>query len=146
MQIHDLKRRSKQTKGRRVGRGGKRGKTSGRGTKGQKARAGRKLRPEIRDMIKKLPKLRGRGIHANKPVGGVVVSLNVAAFESAFASSETVNPTLLVAKGLIRRLKGRVPEVKILGTGNLTKKLTVKKCVVSASARSKIIAAGGTVN
>ena len=44
-----------------VGRGGKRGKTSGRGTKGQNARAGRKKRPEMRDFIKRIPKLRGRG-------------------------------------------------------------------------------------
>src|SRR5512145_1013549 len=59
MQIQDLKSRTKRPQSARVGRGGKRGKTSGRGTKGQKARAGHKIRPEIRDLIKKLPKLRG---------------------------------------------------------------------------------------
>lgn len=61
MQFHTLKRKTPNTKGRQVGRGGTRGKTSGRGTKGQNARAGRKKRPELRDVIKRVPKLRGRG-------------------------------------------------------------------------------------
>ena len=59
MQIHNLKRKTPNTRKVKVGRGGKRGKTSGRGHKGQKSRAGRKIRPEIRDMIKKIPKKRG---------------------------------------------------------------------------------------
>lgn len=59
MQIHNLKREHKNKKDRLVGRGGKHAKTSGRGTKGQKARAGNKRRPELRDIIKKLPKKRG---------------------------------------------------------------------------------------
>ena len=54
-------RKTKNKKTRQVGRGGTRGKTSGRGTKGQNARAGRKKRPELRDFIKRIPKLRGRG-------------------------------------------------------------------------------------
>lgn len=61
MQFHNLKRKTKRKKVQQVGRGGKRGKTSGRGTKGQNARAGRKKRPELRDIIKRIPKLRGRG-------------------------------------------------------------------------------------
>ncbi len=59
MQIHNLKRTHKNKKDRIVGRGGKHAKTSGRGGKGQTARAGNKRRPELRDIIKKLPKLRG---------------------------------------------------------------------------------------
>jgi large subunit ribosomal protein L15 len=59
MQIHELKRKNKNKKDRIVGRGGKHAKTSGRGGKGQTARAGNKRRPELRDIIKKLPKLRG---------------------------------------------------------------------------------------
>lgn len=59
MQIHNLKRVHKNKKDRLVGRGGKHAKTSGRGGKGQTARAGNKRRPELRDIIKKLPKLRG---------------------------------------------------------------------------------------
>ncbi len=146
MQIHDLQRKTKRTKHRQVGRGGKRGKTSGRGTKGQKARSGRKLRPEIRDMIKKLPKLRGRGINANKPVGKPVVALNLAALELAFTAGQVVTPKILADNKVVRRINGRVPEVKILGTGELTKKLTIKKCIVSASAKTKILAVGGTLS
>jgi len=59
MQIHNLKRKHKNKKDRLVGRGGKHAKTSGRGGKGQTARAGNKRRPELRDIIKKLPKKRG---------------------------------------------------------------------------------------
>ncbi len=59
MQIHDLKRQHKNKRDRIVGRGGKHAKTSGRGGKGQTARAGNKRRPELRDIIKKLPKNRG---------------------------------------------------------------------------------------
>ena len=59
MQIHNLKREHKNKKDRIVGRGGKHAKTSGRGGKGQTARAGNKRRPELRDIIKKLPKNRG---------------------------------------------------------------------------------------
>lgn len=59
MQIHDLKRVHKNKGDRLVGRGGRRGKTAGRGGKGQTARAGNKRRPELRDIIKRLPKNRG---------------------------------------------------------------------------------------
>jgi len=66
MQLHNLAPRTKSKKSVQVGRGGTRGKTSGRGTKGQNARAGRKKRPEIRDFIKRFPKLRGRGKNSLK--------------------------------------------------------------------------------
>lgn len=61
MQFHNLQSKTKRKRSRQVGRGGTRGKTAGRGTKGQNARAGRKKRPELRDIIKRIPKLRGRG-------------------------------------------------------------------------------------
>ena len=66
MQFNTLKRKTPNKKSKMVGRGGKRGKTSGRGTKGQNARAGRKKRPELRDFIKRVPKLRGRGVSSLK--------------------------------------------------------------------------------
>lgn len=59
MQIHNLKRVHKNKGDRLVGRGGRRGKTAGRGGKGQTARSGNKRRPELRDIIKRLPKNRG---------------------------------------------------------------------------------------
>ena len=69
MQIHNLKRQHKNKKDRLVGRGGKHAKTSGRGGKGQTARAGNKRRPELRDIIKKLPKNRGYSFKSiNKPL------------------------------------------------------------------------------
>ena len=66
MQIHNLKREHKNKKDRLVGRGGKHAKTSGRGGKGQTARAGNKRRPELRDIIKKLPKNRGYQFKSKK--------------------------------------------------------------------------------
>jgi len=66
MQIHNLKRTHKNKKDRIVGRGGKHAKTSGRGGKGQTARAGNKRRPELRDIIKKLPKNRGYQFKSKK--------------------------------------------------------------------------------
>ena len=61
MQFHNLRAKTKRKYAQQVGRGGTRGKTAGRGTKGQNARAGHKKRPELRDIIKRIPKLRGRG-------------------------------------------------------------------------------------
>ena len=66
MQIHELKRQNKNKKDRIVGRGGKHAKTAGRGGKGQTARAGNKRRPELRDIIKKLPKLRGYRFNSHR--------------------------------------------------------------------------------
>jgi ribosomal protein L15 len=66
MQSHTLKARTKRVRSKQIGRGGTRGKTSGKGTKGQNARAGRKKRPELRDFIKRFPKLRGRGKNSLK--------------------------------------------------------------------------------
>lgn len=73
MQFHTLSRKTPNKKSHQVGRGGKRGKTAGRGTKGQNARAGRKKRPELRDFIKRVPKLRGRGKNSNKSFRGKLV-------------------------------------------------------------------------
>lgn len=71
MQTHELKRQNKNKKDRIVGRGGKHAKTSGRGGKGQTARAGNKRRPALRDIIKKIPKK--RGYRFNSPRKSVVV-------------------------------------------------------------------------
>ncbi len=144
MQIHDLKPRTKRMKSAQVGRGGKRGKTSGRGTKGQKARAGHKIRPEIRDMIKRLPKLRGRGKSTFKSFVAKPLSINLSAL-GAFASGDKVTPTTLIEKGVISAYKGRVPSVKILGTGDISVKLTFVDCSISASAKEKIEKAGGSI-
>lgn len=131
----------------RVGRGGKRGKTSGRGTKGQKARAGHKMRPEMRDIIKKIPKLRGHGKNRSRTVRVRVsyAPVNLAALEATFSSGDVVTPLILAKKGLTGLRAGRPREVKILGTGELTKALSISNCVASASAKKAIEAAGGSL-
>jgi large subunit ribosomal protein L15 len=147
MQLHSFSPRTKNRKGLYIGRGGKRGKTSGRGTKGQSARAGHKIRPEMRDIIKKIPKRRGYGKNRARTVrtNRIPVSVvNLGTLEAAYAAGETVSPPSLLAKGLVRRAKGRAPVVKILGTGALSKALTVRGVALSVSARAAITAAGGT--
>lgn len=128
-----------------VGRGGKRGKTSGRGGKGQSARAGNKRRPEWRDIIKKLPKLRGRGVNQNKPVNNARVVVNLVQIEEVFKAGEMVTPATLVEKGVIFSQSGRIPAIKILGDGEITKAVKVSGCFISGSAKEKIEKAGGTV-
>jgi len=148
MQLHELKPTKARKTAKRIGRGGKRGKTSGRGHKGQKARAGNSTRPEMRDIIKKLPKLRGHGINRAQTVNAEKVRptvINVSALEAALENGAAVNPKSLVAAGLIATRRKKAPAVKILGNGDLSKKLIVTKCEVSASAKEKIEKAGGTV-
>jgi large subunit ribosomal protein L15 len=147
MQLHELKPTSARKTAKRIGRGGKRGKTSGKGHKGQAARAGNSSRPEMREIIKKLPKLRGHGINRARTVNPdrvLPVVINVAALESLEAGS-TVTPKTLVAAGIIETVKRRAPKVKILGNGELTKKLKIEDCQLSQSAKEKIEAAGGSV-
>lgn len=138
MQLHSLQRENKNKRSIRVGRGGKRGKTSGRGTKGQKARAGRKLRPELRDIIKKIPKLRGRGKHSEKPLTASFVPVNLSLLEIKFDAGAIVSPATLIQKGIVRLVGGKYPKVKILGGGTLTKKLSFEKVSFSASAKEAI--------
>lgn len=146
MQTHNLKRKNPNYKSARVGRGGKRGKTSGRGTKGQNARAGRKKRPEMRDFIKKIPKLRGRGKNINKTVKQYsVYSVNLEIIEKTFSNEAKITPSVLVKSGIINLLKGKNPKVKILGNGELTKIFNISGCAVSGEAKVKIEKAGGTV-
>jgi large subunit ribosomal protein L15 len=145
MQTHQLKRNHPNMKRMIVARGGKRGKTSGRGGKGQSARAGNKRRPEWRDIIKKLPKLRGRGVNQNKGFQEKPVVVNLSILEGVFAANELITPTILIEKGLIKTWSGNVPLVKILGDGELTKALKFSGCFVSSSAKAKIEKAGGSI-
>ncbi len=128
-----------------VARGGKRGKTAGRGGKGQSARAGNKRRPEWRDIIKKIPKLRGRGKSSHKSIRDAFVPVNLSRLESVFAAGEAVTPAILIAKRVISTLSGRTPAVKILGDGEITKAWKISGCAVSESAKSKIEKAGGSI-
>lgn len=145
MQSHDLKRVHKNKEHRQMGRGGTRGKTSGRGTKGQNARAGHKKRPEIRDFIKRIPKLRGRGVHVNTSIQSKYSVVNIGLLNKACKNGDTVSPETLVKHGVLSMNKGSLPAVKILAKGELDKKLSFEGCVVSAGAKAAIEKAGGSI-
>ena len=142
MQLHELRPIHKPKRKKRIGRGGKRGTYAGRGIKGQKARAGRRLKPVIRELIKKYPKLRGYKFKKEELKLAIV---NIETLEKKFQTGEVVTPKVLLEKKLIRRIKGRLPRVKILGKGKLTKKLIVEGCLFSKSAKEKIEKAGGNI-
>ena len=102
----------------------------------------------MREQIKKLPKLRGHGVNRAKTVNAERVRpvvVNVAALETVFEAGASVTPQTLVAAGVVATVRRKAPAVKILGNGELSKKLTVEGCEVSASAKNKIEAAGGSV-
>lgn len=131
-----------------VGRGGKRGKTSGRGMKGQKSRAGHKIRPAMRDAIKKLPRRRGVTINLR---GSMHSSVNLAPVEikvgylENLSSGDTVTPAFLLEKRIVRKALGRLPRVKIIDGGELTKKVNLVGIGATKGARKKIEAVGGTI-
>lgn len=101
MQIHELKRVHKNKKDRLIGRGGKHAKTSGRGGKGQTARAGNKRRPALRDIIKKIPKKRGYNFNSRK--GAMVVAKDkVAGAEGKIESFSVIRKKLNVKGGKIK--------------------------------------------
>ncbi|OGD23481.1 50S ribosomal protein L15 [Candidatus Azambacteria bacterium RBG_16_47_10] len=142
MQLNSIQPSTPKKSRKRIARGGKRGKTAGRGTKGQKSRAGRKIRPAERDLIKKLPKLRGYRFKSLKNKRAVV---SVSAIDHAFQSGDVVNPASLVVHKLIEKKGKIIPAVKIVSDGTITKKVTVEGCAVSVVAREKIEKAGGAV-
>ncbi len=146
MQIHQIKRAHPNKKSKLVARGGKRGKTAGKGGKGQTARAGHRVRPAMRDIIKKLPKLRGHGKNRAKSVfyRGPEAVVNLQAM-NVFTAGSKVTPETILARGLVKMVMGRVPKIKILGTGDITVAVNVSLCEVSVVAKEKIEKAGGTV-
>lgn len=142
VQLHQIKPKTKKKFKKIIGRGGKRGTYSGRGIKGQKARAGRKIRPAIRDVIKKIPKKRGYRFASfkKKPV-----TINLDILNKKFDHEEKITPQTLFEKGIIKKSKGLLPGVKLLGGGEITKKLLVDKCQISKSAKEKIEKAHGRI-
>jgi large subunit ribosomal protein L15 len=145
MQIHDLFPAPGSSKSRkRVGRGhgSGHGGTSGRGHKGQGQRAGGTKGPGFEGgqtpLAMRLPKLPGFK-NRNRVEYAVV---NVSRLEILFSDGDTVDGETLVAAGVIKSVN---TPVKVLGDGELTKKLTVKVDKVSGPAKTKIEAAGGTV-
>src|SRR5213592_1602948 len=141
-------RRTRKRVGRGLGSG--KGRYSGRGIKGQKSRSGsHKMRPGFEGgqnpIYMRLGKLRGQYSKDAMPVGPHrtrTVPVNVAALEERFDAGGEVTPESLVEKGVLKNTK---IDVKILGKGDLAKKLSVTAHAVSASAREKIEAAGGSI-
>lgn len=131
----------------RVGRGGKRGKTSGKGHKGQKQHGGHGIRAEIRDTIKRIPKLRGHGKNRARTVvyKPDVFAVNIANLDTLFETGTTITVDTLVTKGLISSASAARKGVKLLGYGETTKKFTIEGMLVSQAAREKITKAGGSV-
>ena len=144
MEGFDIRAPKGQKKNKRIGRGvgSGHGKTSGKGHKGQKARAGGN-KPRVGFEGGQMPLFRriARRGFSNYPFKKEFQVVNVSDL-NRFADGDTVDPKTLAAKGLARK-KG-VP-VKVLGSGELTKKVAVEGVHVSASAREKIAAVGGTV-
>ncbi len=126
-------------KGRGPGSGN--GKTAGKGHKGQNARSGGGVRPGFEGgqlpLYRKLPK---RGFH-NKFAKEYAI-VNVAAL-NGFADGDVIDLSVLMEKKIVRQA-GK-DGLKVLGNGELTRKLTVKAAVFSAAAKEKIEAAGGKV-
>jgi large subunit ribosomal protein L15 len=141
MQLHTIKPFHRGKRSRRIGRGGKRGTYSGRGIKGQRARAGAKIRPAIRDFIKETPKLRGQEFPAlpNKPKA---TPLNLDDIKKKFPQGGMISRKTLHAAGLLKSAK---TPVKLLGKGEAPPKLLLRGIPVSQSARKKIEGAGGTI-
>ena len=141
MKIHELSAVEGATKEvKRVGRGhgSGNGKTAGKGHKGQKARAGRGQRFGFEGgqmpLQRRVPKRGFNNIFAKEFVSVNVNSLN------AFEDGAVVDAAALIEKGIIKK---EYDGVKILGNGEITKKLTVKAVAFSAAAKDKITAAGG---
>lgn len=132
---------------RRVGRGqsSTRGKQSGRGGKGQTARAGHKIRPALRDIIKKLPKRRGYGKNRGRTVVPHLepVAVSVGKLGTMFESGAEITKAAFIERGVITARKPA--PIKIVGGEELGKKLTLKGISVSAAAKAAIEKAGGTV-
>ena len=137
MQLHNLKPKHKKADRKRVGRGGKRGKTSGYGTQ----KLGRS-QPRIREVLKRYPKLRGYRIKRGDHEG---VEVNLEKLEKSFEANATINPKTLAEKRIVRKLGNKIPRIKILGQGNIKKSFTFEGVLVSKSAKEKIEKAGGKV-
>lgn len=116
------------------------GKTSGKGHKGQKARSGGSIRPTFEGgqmpLFRRLPK---RGF-SNDRFRKTIAAVNLDDLERLFPAGATVNEAALREAKLLR---GQLDGVKLLGRGQLTKPLTIEVDFASASAREKVLAAGG---
>lgn len=145
MRLHDIKPNpGAKHRRRRVGQGESSGlgKTCGKGHKGQKSRSGASIRPNFEGgqmpIFRRLPK---KGFNNNQFKTDFAI-VNVSDLEAKFEDGDVVNEASLREKGLIQ---GIYDAVKLLGNGEITKKLTVEVDKASGSAREKLEKAGGTI-
>lgn len=146
MYLHDLpQRKNRKKKAKRLGRGygsGVGGHTVGRGMKGQKSRAGHKSLVGFEGgqtpFFRRMPKFMGF-----KPINRVEnIAVNLDVISDNYKSGEKVNLESLKSKGLIGK---KVENVKILGMGEIKKKVTIEGLPMSKAAEEKIIGAGGSI-
>ncbi len=141
MQLHNISSKNRKYPAPRVGHGGKRGTYSGRGQKGQRSRSGHKIRPAERDLIQRLPKLRG---FRNKPLALPMCLVNLDELQKIMKGrGEVATPEIVLrAKGFAAKSGVKI---KILAMGTLRTPLTVRGFEISVSAAKKIVAMGGKV-
>ena len=145
MKLHELGTPAHK-KQKRIARGGKRGTTSGRGQKGQKSRSGSRMRPAVRDLLIRIPKLRG---FRNKPQSAKSAVLSVGTLARALRPLREAKKTLSVDLTTLKEMK-LLPiryrgAVKVLGDGDIDFAIALKGIGVSAGAKAKIEKAGGRV-
>ena len=138
MFLHTLKPKTRSKGKKRVGRGGKRGTYSGRGQKGQKARAGHRIKPAEREMIIRTPKLRG---FSNKPKDQPAVVINLRQLNNI--PDKAITLSVLVQRHLVRDMHAKV---KICASGELRSSKDIVGIPVSRTAQEKIKRAGGSFN
>jgi large subunit ribosomal protein L15 len=130
----------------RIGRSGKRGSYSGRGVKGQRSRSGHRIRPAERDIILKIPKMRG---FRNKEKQDAPIAFNLGLLSIKLKSHVKAGVPLEVSYALLKTAKllkkDYKRKVKILGTGEIAFPIAISGFEVSATAKEKIEKAGGSV-
>ncbi|MGC8651231.1 MAG: uL15 family ribosomal protein [Minisyncoccia bacterium] len=142
MQIHDLQPLNPPKKRKRIGRGGKKGNYSGRGSKGQKSRAGARIRPQLREIMNKFPKNRGEGFRTVKPN---ISTISLEDLQKNFPQGGNITPLLIVKKGLVERHPHEKLRIKILAKGKIETKFNIQNCLLSKKANDLILKNGGTV-
>ena len=146
MKIHQLSAGAHKAK-KRIGRGGKRGTTSGRGTKGQKSRAGRRIRPALRDLIIRIPKRRG---FRNKPKSEKAFIISFTSLVAKMERHAKGTFGVVIDQDVLRNAK-IVPRnfrgtIKIIGKGEVSFPMNVRGIRVSEGVRAAIEKAGGKVS
>jgi large subunit ribosomal protein L15 len=137
MNLHTFSHKTNIKRKKRIARGGKRGTTAGRGQKGQKSRAGHRIRPAERDIILRIPKRRGFRNRPYKPKAFPVNLKTLLRFEGV------IDKAALERAGIWNPRSGMAP--KILGSGKITKAVVVKGIKVSKNAKMEIEKAGGKI-